>query len=72
MKKTMLALLCVALALLLAGCATVNGNNSFQSTAPDGLNAAQQTEAGQPTDAAQEPAPETSPTSDPNAAGYNG
>lgn len=51
MKKTLLALLCLLMALSLAGCATVNSENSFQSQAPDTAVATQ--EAAQ-TDAPQQ------------------
>ncbi|NLI20173.1 MAG: hypothetical protein GX418_01280 [Clostridiales bacterium] len=82
MKKIALASLCLLLACALAGCATVNSDNSFQNQAPDtGL----ATQAGQPQSAATaEPAvqpvpaqptaaqPTALPTQDPNAGGFNG
>ena len=72
MKKMLLVLLCLTLALMMTGCATVNGNNSFQGAAPNGINAAPQVEQTQPAGDATQPTTETAPTSDPNAAGYNG
>jgi len=54
MKKTLLALLCLLIALSLAGCATINSENSFQSQAP---NAAVVTQ-----EAAQTAVPQQQPT----------
>ena len=77
MKKIALAMLCLLLAGSLAGCATVNSDNSFQNQVPD---AGLATQAGQPQSAdtaepAAQPtsaAPTAVPTQDPNAAGFNG
>lgn len=71
MKKMLLVLLCLTLALMMTGCATVNGNNSFQG-APNGISASPQGADAQPAGDAAQPTTETAPTSDPNAAGYNG
>ena len=57
--------------LMLAGCTAVNGDNSFQSAAPNGVDT-QQTSVEQPADGAAQDATDTAPTNDPNAAGYNG
>lgn len=73
-KRWSLALLCLVLALSLAGCAKVNGDNSFQGAAPGGLDTQPvQTQAQTQPDGTQAPAaPTPEPTSDPNAGGYNG
>ena len=65
MKRIALALLCLILAMTLAGCATVNSDNSFQGQAPSGV---EQSVTVQQNDAE----PTAVPTSDPNTAGYNG
>lgn len=72
MKKTMLVLLCLATALMLASCATVNSDNSFQNAASGEVSSQPQVVVNQPSDAAVQTTPEVAPTSDPNAAGYNG
>jgi uncharacterized protein YceK len=72
MKRILLVLLCLTLVLMMTGCATVNGNNSFQGAAPNGISASPQNAGTQPADDAAQPTPETVPTSDPNASGYNG
>lgn len=77
MKKRILALLCLLLILLLAGCAKVNEDNSFQTMTTGDTNAVQQVvEATQnpvAPKATQAPAENTAqPTGDPNATGFNG
>lgn len=76
MKKVALLLLCLTLALALASCAKVTGDNSFQNgtpgdTTPVSQDGAQtQPEQNTATDA--QPAATDAPNTDPNAAGYNG
>ena len=72
MKKTILVLLCLAALLMLAGCATVNSDNSFQNAAPGEVSSQPQVVVNQPVDAPVQDTPEVAPTSDPNAAGFNG
>lgn len=77
MKKWMLALLCLILTLTLAGCATVNSDNSFQNASTGEVSALPQTAEtapqGEQPAATQAPADTTAqPTGDPNAVGYNG
>ena len=71
MKRTLLALMCLTIALMLAGCTAVNGDNSFQNAAPNGVGT-QQTTSEQPADGTAQDATDAAPTNDPNAAGYNG
>ena len=76
MKKIALWLLCLTLALALAGCAKITGNNSFQNSAStDAATATQSVAQTQPEQtAAAEPQPVATdaPNTDPNAAGFNG
>ena len=76
MKKRMIALLCLLLALSLTGCATVTSDNSFQDKAPGEVSdlppVVQNVAENQPVDAQATQEPTAAPTSDPNAAGFNG
>ncbi len=75
MKKAALALICIALVLMLAGCTVVNSDNSFQQQAPESVGTTQQ---AQTTEAQVTPEqqtvvePTSTPTPDPQAPGYNG
>ncbi len=75
MKKATLALICIALTLLLAGCTAVNSDNSFQQQAPESVGTTQQaqTTEAQATPEQQTIAePTSTPTPDPEVPGYNG
>lgn len=79
MKKGLLAALCLWLVLALAGCATVNSENSFQSQAPAEMAAPTAVPAqAEPATQVEQPqaqptaVPGEAPTKDPNAAGLNG
>ena len=67
MKKTLLALFCLLLMLTLAGCATVNGDNSFQNQAGGAVVVQTTTDTQTVDDGAT-----AAPTQDPNGTGYNG
>ncbi len=71
-KRWSLALLCLALALALTGCASVNGDNSFSNAAPGSLGTETAQPQTQPGDTQAPAAPTPEPTSDPNAGGFNG
>ena len=75
MKRTAFVLLCLLLALTLAGCATVNRDNSFQDQAAGEIITQQATDAqGDPAQTAQpvDESPTAAPTQDPNGTGFNG
>ena len=81
MKKLALVLIGLLLMFTLAGCATVNGDNSFQGQAPGGVTTTQQNQAPQqnqqtvtqPTDTQQTAGePTAAPSQNPDASGYNG
>ena len=76
-KKITLVLLLLTLVLSLAGCAKVNGDNSFQNGAVGGVTVTQNGQAtqGDQTQQAnpqQNAEPTATPTQDPNAPGFNG
>jgi ABC-type Zn uptake system ZnuABC Zn-binding protein ZnuA len=72
MKRMLFTLICLIVALTLAACTTVNGNNSFQNDAPGEVSALPQVTDGQNANPTTAVTPETAPTSDPNASGFNG
>jgi len=81
MKRTMLVLLLITMALLLAGCATVtvDSSNSFQNDAPQEVAATQadapdatQAENDKPAVTPEAEQPTATPSADPAEAGYNG
>ena len=71
MKKTLLGLLCLLLILTLAGCATINQDNSFQSQAGGEIVTQTSTETQTETQPVDDGAT-AAPTQDPNGTGYNG
>ena len=81
MKKIALTALCLGLLMMLAGCATVNSENSFQSQAPaevatstavpEATQAPQQPQ-NQPADAPAASQPAAEPTQSPASGGFNG
>jgi len=76
-KRIALMLLCLAVALMLAGCATIDSQNSFQNEAPKEVAATQtgepaETEASQPVQPTETAIPAATPTPTTGEGGING